>query len=162
MRTLAAAALFILLLGCAQAPDRLESPRMAVRSAIENDKVYFTFFIVAGLRNNHSDRVIREMAGTLYFRDESGTLEKSPVTAIPFSVKDVFPFETAILKLEAWGGEEQCRPLLGLLKIDPDGLIKAGTAEDIFIDEKILKLDVSTFKTEKIYSVLKGSSNAKD
>lgn len=153
---------FIMVLsGCVQIPERLETPVMVIKSAIEDNRGMFTLHIVATIRNPNSAVIIRDLKGRLRFRDGKSMLPESGITAIPFTVKEIFPFESAMVKLEAHGDEKQCRPVFELLGISPDDVIKAGTTREIYIHDKYLKMEINSYLTEKIHKALKGKLNEK-
>lgn len=149
---------FILILciwGCSRLPEKLESPRLVISYGIKNNREVFTVNLLAGLKNNESDRVLFDVEGNVLFREGGGSIEKTPLTVIPFHVVKIFPFETAIISLRATGTGENCRPLFDLFEISRDEIVRNGRSRDISIRNENVKLQIISYRYESIYSVLK-------
>ncbi|GEM_PF-559610 len=152
---------FALLAGCTKAPERLESPGAAIRAVIENNTLNFVLTIRAGITNSNSGAALMDYRGEIILKDGGKRLPK-PFGAIPFSVAAIFPFETASVVVEMRGSEHDFKPIFDLFEIQPDDIVKSGSTDDIFINEKYIELKTVSYRKERIEKLIQGKADEKD
>ncbi|MCU0844794.1 MAG: hypothetical protein MUC76_07700 [Spirochaetes bacterium] len=160
-RSIALVSLF-LIAGCARAPEKLESPRLVIQTTIKDNSVYFTMNLVGGLRNENSDRAFFDYSAEVVFSEKGKTLPESPFNPVRVSVPAIFPFETVPVSVIASGGEKDVRPLLDMLEINYDEVVKSGATEEMYVPDENIELRRVTFRRENIHSILKGKVHEKN
>lgn len=160
-RSIALVSLF-LIAGCARAPEKLESPRLLIQTTIKDNNVYFTMNLVGGLRNENSDRAFFDYSADVVFKEKGRALPGSPFNPVRVSVPAIFPFETVPVSVLASGGEKDVRPLLDMLEINYDEVVKSGATEEMYVPDENIELTRVTFRRENIHSILKGKVHEKN
>lgn len=155
------AALLFLVTGCVRNPETIDSPRITLRASIENNRVYYTMVFSGGIRNENSDTVLLDYKGEIRLGNGSEGAAASPATVIPFTVKEIFPFQTAVLSLEVKGAREDFRPVFDLAEIDENEVLKSGVTEEIPLREENLELKTISYRASSIHGVLEGEGNEK-
>lgn len=162
MRKLQVLLFLLSFIGCIKAPDQLDSTRIVIRTQIEDNKVKYTVKIITSIRNMNNDNAFFDYEGEIYFRDGKNRLQKSLINPIPFTVPSIFPFEAVPINLEVKAGEGDVKPLLDVLEIRADDVVKNGGTEEIYIQEKYIELKTLSYKNRSIQNILKGKINEKN
>ncbi|MBP7602420.1 MAG: hypothetical protein KBA15_00705 [Spirochaetes bacterium] len=152
----------VLLAGCARAPEKLESPRLVIHTTIRDNTVHFTMNLVGGLRNENSDRAFLDYSAEVVFSEKGKRLPDSAFNPVRISVPAIFPFETVPVSVIASGGEKDVRPLLDMLEIAYDDVVKSGATEEIYVPDENIALESVSFRRENIHSILKGKAHEKN
>lgn len=151
-----------LVAGCARAPEKLESPRLVIHASIRDNSVHFTMNLVGGLRNENSDRAFLDYSADAVFSEKGKRLPDSAFNPVRISAPAIFPFETVPVSVIASGGEKDVRPLLDMLEIDYDEVVKSGVTEEIYVPDENIELERVGFRRESIHSILKGKAHEKN
>jgi hypothetical protein len=154
--------------GCAKVPDTLHSPTVKISIDIVDNKEVYTLKFTGGIKNENSGYVLKNIRGTVVFKEaekSSGLFSRIKklvpfigqpgVSAIPFEIGIIPPFEMGIIDFEKGFTEKEIIPLADLLMINRDDLVKNRVADDVNVDNKNLSLSIDSFSKVNILNLLK-------
>ncbi len=150
----------LLFSSCAKSPEGVQSPSIKIEAVTENEHTTFKLWVSGGIKNENSGTALIDYAGTLNFIDPSDG--GKVVESIPFKLPVILPFDSAVINETVSRSEKELEPLMKLLKINREELIKEGSVEKINILNSLVKLDAVSFKTKEITKLLKEKLNEKN
>ncbi len=145
---------------CTKSPEGIESPGIKIEAVSENKKESFKLMVSGGIKNENSGTALLNFTGKVNFIDPSNG--GKVVESIPFTLPVVLPFDSAVINETVPRSEKELEPLMKLLKIKKEELIREGSVEKINILKNLVQLDSVSYKTEEIIKLLKEKINEKN
>jgi len=140
------------IIGCAKAPERIDSPGLKIDFLTEDNKETFALRFSGGIKNVNTDSAFTDFKGQAVFLDpEKG----GPVRVLDFTIPVVLPFDSSIIDVKAVLKQEEIMPLVKLLGIDIEKLKKEKSVEKFDIDERNIGLRNISFNKKCIIDLLK-------
>ena len=151
LRTLSLCLVGFLFVGCFKSPKTVSSPGMKVDYTIVDNKEVYTINFSGVLRNENSDKAMKNVEGSIGILDSS----KGLLISIPFSIDVIMPLSVATLYLKVEKTDDEMSPLLDYFQIDREELVKTGTNDGQPLDENSIVLEKLTFEKKDIINLLK-------
>jgi len=145
--------------GCAQMPGEIMSPSMKIDIIIENNTEKYLVQFSGGIRNSNDNTCFTDCRGSVVLKDpETGT----DVLSLAFDLPIVFPLSTGIVEIRETVEQDRIMPVLDLLEIDRESLLKERTSSTVFIDRDKAGLEIDSCSKKDIIEVLKGRTDEKN
>jgi hypothetical protein len=150
----------LVLSSCAKSPEGVESPSIKIEALTENEQETFKLRVSGGIKNENSHTALLDYTGKLNFIDPSDG--GKVVESIPFKLPVILPFDSAVIDETVSRSEKDLEPLMKLLKINREELIKNRSVEKFNILNSLVKIDSVSYKTKEIIKLLKEKINEKN
>lgn len=161
--------------GCIKMPEEFQSPSLKIDIIIDKNTELFSLKFSAGVKNENSDVAFLRFKGKVKFvegKESGGFISKiiriltsgnnKPVMELPFEIPEILPFGIGIIDIEKKFKEEEIMPLVDLLDINREEMVKNKGIEGLYVNEKNIELQVDSYDKECIISLLQGKINEKN
>lgn len=145
---------------CAKSPEGVQSPGIKIETVTEKDQHTFRLKVSGGIKNENSGTALLDFTGKLNFIDPLN--DRKVVESIPFKLPVILPFDSAVIDETVSKSEKELEPLMKLLKINKEELIKEGSVEKFNIRNSFIKLDSVSYQTKDVIKLLKEKLNEKN
>lgn len=166
---------FVFAVSCAKVPEKFQSPSVKIDLSIEDNKEVYLLKFSAGIKNENNDIVIKNFkAKALVVEAEKNpglitkflhklSISKNKVLLdLPVDVSVILPFEAAVIDIEQKLSDEEINPILTLLEINKEELLKNRTISGKYFEERNIELDILDYGKEDIIKLLKRKVNEKN
>lgn len=143
--------------GCIKKPEKPISPAFKVDVLNEGGTETFVFKISAGIQNENHDVALTDVKGFLHIIDG-----ERRVLSVPYTLKAILPYELGVIDLEQKIAEKDLKPVLDLHKIDMADVRKNRGTEGVYLDEKNILLELSSYAKRDILDLLRERAAMKD
>lgn len=154
---LLAVAVVAQLAGCVKIPQKPISPAYKVDVVNNGGAESFVFKISAGFQNENHDVALTDVKGFLRIVDGGRT-----VLSVPYTLKAVLPLELGVIDIEQKIAEKDLKPVLDMQKIDLAEVRKNRGTEGIYLDEKNIVLETTSYTRRGILDLLRERAAKKD
>jgi len=149
-------ALFMVHTGCVKLPDRVSSASLRINYANVEGQGEYTVIFSCFIENDNPNRVLVNLTADVQVSIGQGAI----IEVFPVEAKAILPFSDEMVENVQVRTREEILPLIEILNIDEDALIKMGTIRPIRLSD--VRFSNVRSSQMKINDYLKGKINEKN